>query len=166
MATAKHRALDIVRRERKTRAFAPEMGRLLETEWTLAPLMEEAFFPDTIRDAELRMMFSCCHPRLPEEAQLALVLNVLCGFGPSEIAAALLTGRTAIEKRISRGKKALSSAQRLFDLSDAEFESRLSTVQRALYLLFNEGYHGASETAVRAELCEQALRLTLSLVEH
>lgn len=166
MATAKHRALDVVRREGKTRAFAPEMGRLLETEWTLAPVMEEAFFPEVIRDAELRMMFSCCHPLLAEEAQLALVLNVLCGFGADEIASSLLMSRAAIEKRIARAKKTLTRAKRLFDLADAEFDERLSTVRRALYLLFNEGYHGASASAVRTELCEQALRLTLLLCEH
>ena len=81
MATAKNRALDVVRRERTARTFAPEMGRLLETEWTLAPLVDEAFAAHTMRDEQLRMMFSCCHPRLPEEAQLALILNILCGFG-------------------------------------------------------------------------------------
>src|SRR5262245_58442527 len=141
MATAKNRALDIVRRERTARTFAPEMGRLLETEWTLAPLVDEAFASQTIRDEQLRMMFSCCHPQLPEEAQLALILNILCGFGAHEIASALLTGRAGIEKRIARGKKALASARMLFDLGDAEFASRLATVRRALYLLFNEGYH-------------------------
>jgi RNA polymerase sigma-70 factor (ECF subfamily) len=167
MATAKNRALDIVRRERTARAFAPEMGRLLETEWTLAPLVDEAFAAETIRDEQLRMMFSCCHPRLPEEAQLALILNILCGFGAREIANALLTGRAAIEKRIARGKQVLAEARRLFDLGDAEFAARLSTVRRALYLLFNEGYHGASAvSAVRAELCAEALRLTALLREH
>ena len=144
MATAKNRALDIVRRERTARAFAPEMGRLLETEWTLAPLVDEAFAAGTIRDEQLRMMFSCCHPRLPEEAQLALILNILCGFGAREIASALLTGHAAIEKRIARGKQVLAEARRLFELGDAEFAARLSTVRRALYLLFSEGYHGAS----------------------
>src|SRR5215813_1004952 len=167
MATAKNRALDIVRRERTARTFAPEMGRLLETEWTLAPLVDEAFASQTIRDEQLRMMFSCCHPRLPEEAQLALILNILCGFGANEIANAFLTGRAAIEKRVARGKKALAGARTLFDLGDAEFVARLSTVLRALYLLFNEGYHGASAaSAVRAELCDEAIRLTALLREH
>jgi RNA polymerase sigma factor (sigma-70 family) len=167
MATAKNRALDIVRRERTARTFAPEMGRLLETEWTLGPAIDEAFAAHTIRDEQLRMMFSCCHPHLPEEAQVALILNVLCGFGANEIASAFLTGLSAIEKRISRGKKVLASSKSLFDLKDAEFASRLSTVRRALYLLFNEGYHGASaESAVRIELCEEALRLTALLAEH
>jgi len=167
MATAKNRALDIVRRERTARAFAPEMGRLLETEWTLASAVDEAFAAHTVRDEQLRMMFSCCHPRLPEEAQLALILNILCGFGASEIAGAFLTGRAAVEKRISRGKKALAGTKTLFNLSDAEFAERLSTVRRALYLLFSEGYHGSStESAVRAELCEEAIRLTKLLGEH
>jgi RNA polymerase sigma factor (sigma-70 family) len=167
MTTAKNRALDVIRRERTALTFAPEMGRLLQTEWTIAPVVEEAFAAHTIRDEQLRMMFSCGHPRLPEEAQVALILNILCGFGASEIASAFLTGRAAIEKRISRGKKVLASARRLFDLSDAQFTLRLSAVRRALYLLFNEGYHGASgESAVRAELCAEAMRLTTLLREY
>ena len=166
MTVAKRRALDIVRRERTARTFAPELGRVLESEWTLAPAVEEAFAGSTIRDEQLRMMFSCCDPRLPEEVQVALVLNVLCGFGASEIASAFLTSRAATEKRMSRGKKSLASSQRLFDLADADFEPRLSAVRRALYLLFNEGYHGASaEAAVRTDLCGEAIRLTMLLLE-
>src|SRR6266702_1782770 len=167
MTAAKNRALDLVRRERTARTFAPEISRWLETEWTLAPIVDEAFAAHAIRDEQLRMMFSCCHPRLAEEVQVALVLNILCGFGAGEIAGAFLTGRAAIEKRISRGKKVLAGSARLFDLADAEFPPRLSAVRRALYLLFNEGYHGAStESAVRAELCHEAIRLTLLLLEH
>lgn len=167
MATAKNRAIDVLRRERTARTFAPELGRLLETEWTLAPLLDEAFAPDAIRDEQLRMMFSCCHPRVPQVARLALILNILCGFGTREIASALLLGEAAVEKRISRGKAALASAKTLFDLADDQFEARLETVRRALYLLFNEGYHGASpESPVRAELCSEALRLALLLREH
>lgn len=72
-----------------------------------------------------------------------------------------------MHKRISRGKKVLATSKRLFDLTDAEFASRLSVVQRALYLLFNEGYHGASaESAVRADLCQEATRLVLLLIDH
>jgi RNA polymerase sigma-70 factor (ECF subfamily) len=166
MAVAKHRALDVVRRERTARTFAPELARMLESEWTLVPTVEEAFDVSSIRDEQLRMMFSCCDPRLAEDVQVALVLNILCGFGAPEIAAAFLTSRAAMEKRISRGKKALAEAKRLFDLADAEFPARLSAVRRALYLLFNEGYHGASaEAAVRTELCGEAIRLTMLLVE-
>jgi RNA polymerase sigma-70 factor (ECF subfamily) len=70
-----------------------------------------------------------------------------------------------MEKRIARGKKALAEAKQLFDLADAEFGPRLSAVQRALYLLFNEGYHGSSEAAVQQELCAEAMRLTMLLIE-
>ena len=167
MATAKNRALDVVRRERTARAFAPEVGRLLETEWTTAAIVDEAFAAHRISDEQLRMMFSCCDPRLPEEAQVALILNILCGFGANEIANAFLTGRAAVEKRISRGKKVLGSSRRLFDLADADFAPRLRAVRRALYLLFNEGYHGASrESPVRVELCHEAIRLTALLREY
>jgi RNA polymerase sigma-70 factor (ECF subfamily) len=166
MAVAKHRALDVVRRERTARLFAPELARLLESEWTLVPTIEEAFTGATIRDEQLRMMFSCCDPRMPEAGQIALVLNILCGFGAGEIASAFLITQAAAEKRISRGKKVLAESNRLFDLTDADFAARLSVVDRALYLLFNEGYHSASpQAAVRAELCDEAIRLTQLLAE-
>jgi RNA polymerase sigma-70 factor (ECF subfamily) len=167
MKTAKHRALDVLRRERTARTFAPELGRLLESEWTLVPMVEERFGESAIKDDLLRMMFSCCHPRLPEEAQVALVLHILCGFGAREIAAAFLSSDAAIHKRLARAKKVLASSKRLFDLGDADFGARLSAVHRALYLLFNEGYHGASAgTAVRVELCHEAIRLVRLLVDH
>jgi RNA polymerase sigma factor (sigma-70 family) len=161
MATAKNRALDILRRERTARTYAPELSRLLESEWTLTPVVEQAFGESAIRDDQLRMMFSCCHPQLPEIAQVALKLNILCGFGVKEIAGAFLTKHAAMEKRIARGKRVLASSTRLFDLShERDLPQRLSAVQRALYLLFNEGYHGAHpELAVRADLCVEAMRL-------
>ena len=96
MATARHRAIDVIRRERTARTFAPDVVRVLEHGGTLDPVIDEAFAGAAIRDEQLRMMFSCCHPRLAEDAQIALVLNVLCGFGASEIAAAFLVGRAAM----------------------------------------------------------------------
>lgn len=168
MATAKNRALDVLRRERTARTFAPELGRLLESEWTLAPVVEELFGANQIKDDQLRVMFSCCHPRLPEEAQVALVLHILCGFSVSEVAGAFVSTHAAMEKRISRAKKALAQSKKLFDIADSkDFAARLAAVQRALYLLFNEGYHGASpEAAVRTELCQEAMRLNRLLLEH
>jgi RNA polymerase sigma-70 factor (ECF subfamily) len=168
MATAKNCALDMLRRERTARTYAPELGRLLESEWTLAPVIEEAFAPKAIKDDLLRMMFSCCHPRLADEAQVALVLHILCGFSVDEIASALVSTHAAIEKRIIRGKKTLAKSKKLFDITaPAEFSSRLPAVHTALYLLFNEGYHGANpEFAVRSELCREAMRLTAVLLEH
>jgi len=156
MTTAKNRALDILRRERTARTYAPELTRFLESEWTLAPTVHEVFAAHSIPDDELRMMFSCCHPRLPENAQVALILNILSGFSTGEIAAAFLNSRAATEKRIARGKKTL-----------ADLTTRLTAVHRAIYLLFNEGYHSASEeTPIRTELCREAMRLAALLLAH
>jgi len=168
MATAKHCALDVLRRERTARTFAPELGRWLQSEGTLAPVVEELFGPNALKDDLLRMMFSCCHPRLPEEVQVALVLHILCGFSVDEIASAFVSSHAAIEKRITRAKKVLAGSKRLFDITaPADFSGRLSAVQQALYLLFNEGYHGSSaEAAVRSELCHEAMRLVALLLEH
>src|SRR5262245_29214437 len=168
MATAKNRAIDVLRRERTARTFAPELGRLLESEWTIVPIVEEQFGATAIKDDQLRMMFSCCNPRLPEEAQVALVLHILCGFRVDEIASAFVSSHAAGEKRISRAKKLLAESKKLFDISGPDdFSRRLIAVQRALYLLFNEGYHGASpESAVRAELCREAMRLAALLLAH
>ena len=145
MATAKHRALDVLRRERTARTFAPELERWLESEWTAAPVVEELFGANAIKDDQLRMMFSCCHPRLAEEAQVALVLNILCAFSVNEIANAFVSNDAAIGKRISRAKKTLAGSKRLFDVSGADdFSRRLP--------------------AVHAELCQEAMRLTALLL--
>jgi RNA polymerase sigma-70 factor (ECF subfamily) len=140
---------------------------LLETEWTLAPVVEELFDAKALQDDVLRMMFSACHPGLSEEAQVSLVLHIVCGFSVGEIAAAFLSHEAAIEKRIARAKKVLAASRRLFDLRDSDCLTRLAAVHRALYLLFNEGYHGASrESPVRSELCGEAMRLAALLLEH
>jgi RNA polymerase sigma factor (sigma-70 family) len=168
LTVAKNRALDVLRRERTARTFAPELTRLFESEWTLVPTLDEQLSPHAIKDDLLRMMFSCCDPRLREESQVALVLNILCGFSVDEVAGAFVAGHAAIEKRITRAKKVLAQSQRLFDIADAsEFSSRLPVVQRSLYLLFNEGYHSASpEFAVRTDLCREAMRLAAVLRDH
>jgi len=168
MAAAKNRAVDVLRRERTARTYAPELGRLLESEWTLVPVVQELFSPHAIKDDELRMIFSCCHPRLAEETQVVLILHLLCGFSAAEVAGAFVSSLASIEKRITRAKKVLAGSKRLFEIANAsDFSTRLPAVQRALYLLFNEGYHGASaESAVRAELCREAIRLTTILLTH
>jgi len=168
MTAAKNRAIDVLRRERTARTFAPEVARWLETEWTLRPTVDAFFAAASIQDDQLRMMLSCCHPRLPEAAQLAVILQVLCGFSVDEIASAFLDRPAAVEKRVTRAKKALAASKALFDLGDGgELAARLPVVHRALYLLFNEGYHGASpQSAVRAELVQEAMRLVSLLLEH
>ena len=134
-------SLDVLRRERTARTYEPELSWLLQSEWPLAPVVVQEMFNDgAIKDDQLRMMFTCCHPRLPEEAQVMLVLHILCGFSIAEVASAFVTGYTAVEKRIPRAKKTLTGLKTLFDTqAPAQFSARLPAVQRALYLLFNEG---------------------------
>ncbi len=167
MTAAKRRAIDVLRRERTASDFAPQLASALASEWTLVPTVTELFGAGAIEDDQLRMIFSCCAPALSETAQIMLVLNLVCGFSVAEIAGAFLSGQAAVEKRIARGKKALAAAKELFDFDDAAFAARLDAVHAALYLLFNEGYHGASpRDAVRVELCREAMRLGLLLSEH
>ena len=168
MATAKNRALDVLRRERTARTFEPELSRFLQSEWTLAPAVQEMFAAHALKDDLLRMMFSCCQPRLSEEAQITLILHILCSFSVGEVANAFVSTHAATEKRITRAKKVLAQSRKLFDVARTEdVAARLPAVHRALYLLFNEGYHGASpESAIRADLCREAMRLTALLLEH
>jgi RNA polymerase sigma factor (sigma-70 family) len=167
LRAAKNRAIDVLRRERTARKFAPELGRLIESEWTLVPSVNEYFKPEAIEDDQLRMMFSCCDPGISEESQIALILHLLCGFTAAEIASAFLSKRDAVAKRIERGKNGLAARKSLFDLSDRDLPARLAAVQRALYLLFNEGYHGASpQSVVRAQLCREAVRLAALLLAN
>jgi len=160
---ARNRAVSLLRRERTARRFAPEIVRLADAEGapTESPV---AHLPPALRDDELRMMFSCCHPDIPEDAQVALVLSLLSGFSAHELAEAFLVSRAAMEKRLSRAKKMLSGTRGLFELGARDFETRLVAVHRALYLLFNEGYHGASpDAAVRLDLCREALAALMAL---
>src|SRR5579863_6219135 len=167
MKAARNRAIDVLRRERTARNLVPELGRLLNSEWTMVATVDELFRAEVIEDDQLRMMFSCCDPRLSEDAQVALTLYLLCRFTIREIAAAFLVKDATIEKRVERGKKILANSKRLFDFADAELPVRLSAVHRALYLTFNEGYHGASrEMPVRSELCRESMRLAELLLHN
>jgi RNA polymerase sigma-70 factor (ECF subfamily) len=168
MAAAKNRAIDVLRSEKRSRAFAPDVGHMLATEWTLVPTVTALFEEHEVRDDQLRMMFSCCHPRLPAIGQVTLILNVLCGFSAGEIASAFLTNEAAVEKRLQRAKKMIARSGTLFEVAGAEdLGARIEAVERALYLMFNEGYHGAHpQLAVRSDLCEEAIRLAGLLLSH
>lgn len=168
MQAARNRAIDVIRRDRTRRRFAPDLEHLLESEWTLAPTVGSLMLDSEIHDGQLRMMFSCCAPNLAPEAQVALILKILCGFSVPEIARAFLSSTAAIEKQLARGKKVLQQSPSLFEVSEpAQIQKRIESVHQALYLLFNEGYHAThDEAAIREDLCEEAIRLAVLLAEH
>ncbi|MEP6584130.1 MAG: sigma-70 family RNA polymerase sigma factor [Ginsengibacter sp.] len=121
-----------------------------------------------INDSQLQMLFAICNPVISQEAQIGLALRILCGFGIGEIANAFLTNKETINKRLLRAKEKLRYEKSAIEFpNDAEINKRLHTVLTTLYLLFNEGYYSESKDAVmRNELCLEAMRLTLLLIEN
>ena len=166
MRVARNRAIDLLRRDNQLRYFAPELVHLLRLREELpgeTPALEEE-----IQDDQLRMMFSCCHPELSTDAQVTLILKTLCGFSVSEIAHSLLASKDSIEKRLGRARKLFRLSGTFVEITNAsDIPKRLEAVYQAIYLLFNEGYHGSrSEPTVREDLCFEAIRLALLLSEH
>ncbi|HKP91120.1 MAG TPA: RNA polymerase sigma factor [Thermoleophilaceae bacterium] len=161
MATAKHRAIDRLRRaslhERKT----AELVRDLERSGPAGPPDPAAAVDDFIEDDLLRLIFTTCHPVLSAEARVALTLRLLGGLTTAEIARAYLVAESTIGQRIVRAKKTLAAANVPFEVPERdELQERLRSVLEAIYLIFNEGYSpAAGDSWVRAELLEEALRL-------
>lgn len=166
--TAKNLALDVLRREK---SFAGKEAAIVAwiEQSTSGPARDEAGFDENeIRDDRLRLLFVCCHPHLPQEAQVALALKTLCGFDTIEISKAFLSTEASIAKRLTRAKQRLRDDGIPFEMpSGANLSARLQAVLQTLYLLFNEGYKASGgERLVREELCFEAIRLMTFLVEH
>ncbi|MDZ4287406.1 MAG: sigma-70 family RNA polymerase sigma factor [Prosthecobacter sp.] len=168
MQTAKHLALDLIRRETSFQQKQPRIIEFIEQRLADTDTAGTPRFDDEIKDDRLRLMFTCCHPQLPQEAQTALALKVLCGFSPLEIASAFLTSEAAIAKRLTRARQRLQEENVAFEIpSGIELPTRLDAVLQILYLLFNEGYKASSgDRLIREELCSEAIRMTTLLVGH
>ncbi|RNG38862.1 RNA polymerase sigma factor [Streptomyces botrytidirepellens] len=156
MATAKHRAIDLVRRKETYARKLAEVGRALEDVPPPDPVD-----PDDIDDDLLRLIFTACHPVLSPEARIALTLRLLGGLTTEEIARAFLASDAAVAQRIVRAKRSLAKARVPFEVPYGEDRAaRLSSVLEVIYLIFNEGYSAtAGDDLVRPALCEDALRL-------
>ncbi|MFI6144020.1 RNA polymerase sigma factor [Streptomyces sp. NPDC051109] len=156
-ATAKHRAIDLVRRKETYARKLAEVGRTLED----VPPPAEPAAPDDIDDDLLRLIFTACHPVLATEARIALTLRLMGGLTTQEIARAFLAPEPTVAQRIVRAKRALAKAGVPFEVPyGADREERLASVLEVIYLIFNEGYSAtAGEDLVRPALCEDALRL-------
>src|ERR1700732_3307423 len=161
MATAKHRAIDHLRRERMLTRKHEALGHELEMEQQTNGGKLEASADDEIGDDLLRLVFIACHPLLSTEARTALTLRLLAGLTTEEIARAFLVPEPAIAQRIVRAKRTLADAHVPFEVPRGEeFTARISSVLQVIYLLFNEGYSAtAGDDWMRPALCEDALRL-------
>lgn len=160
MATAKHRAVDLVRRKETYARKLAEVGRTLED---VPPPEEEGALadPESIDDDLLRLIFTACHPVLATDARIALTLRLMGGLTTQEIARAFLCPEPTVAQRIVRAKRALAKAGVPFEVPyGADRDERLASVLEVIYLIFNEGYSAtAGDDLVRPALCEDALRL-------
>jgi RNA polymerase sigma factor (sigma-70 family) len=171
MTSAKHRAIDHLRRRKLLELKHEELGRELEFQQELqqerALADFEAAVEDDIGDDLLRLVFTACHPVLSPEARVALTLRLLGGLTTEEIAHAFLVPEPTVAQRIVRAKRTLAEARVPFEVPRAdELAARLSSVLEVLYLIFNEGYSATrGDDWMRPALCEEALRLGRVLAE-
>ena len=167
MATAKHRAIDLLRRRTLLERKHQELGRELEARQEKAAPDLVAALDDDVGDDLLRLMFTACHPALSTEARVALTLRLLGGLTTEEIARAFLVSEPTVAQRIVRAKRTLAEAHVPFEVPrGADRAARLSSVLEVLYLVFNEGYSAtAGDDWMRPALCEDALRLGRMLAE-
>lgn len=165
---ARNKAIDHIRRLQKFNEISPRYAYLLQKEEATAATANPLFLSGEIHDAQLRMMFACSHPSIPEESRIAFTLKTLCGLNTHEIAKAFLTSEDTINKRIYRAKEKIKTEKiRLEVPAGGELVARLDVVLRSLYLLFNEGYNSSHpEQLIRDGLCEDALRLCFLLTEQ
>ena len=165
---AKYKAVNIVNREKYKRNYASEAAQYLQSEWTVEPALNHIFTDKEIADDQLRMIFTCCHPSISTDSQIALTLKTLYGFSIPEISKAFLTTDENINKRLVRARKTIKAINISFEVPvGAELEQRLKSVLETIYLLFNEGYNASSgNDLIRFELCEEAIRLAEIISEN
>ena len=156
---ARNRAIDVIRRHARERNFAEDYVSQLDSGWTRSTTIEKQLDQDSSDENLLRMMFSLCHPLLSEDTHTTLILKFLCGFGTHELASAYLVSEETIKKRLARGRRKFREQGSLSPV-DAYDADRLPSALNAIYLLFNEGFHGSHSTSpTRVVLCDEALRL-------
>jgi RNA polymerase sigma factor (sigma-70 family) len=167
MATARHRAVDTIRRRALAERKHDLLGRRLERELSGSAPDVDAELDDQIGDDLLSLLFATCHPALSTGARTALTLRLFGGLSTSEVARALLTGEATVAQRIVRAKRTLAEARVPLEVPRGdELAPRLQSVLQVIYLIFNEGYAAtAGRQWMRPELCEEALRLGRILAE-
>jgi RNA polymerase sigma-70 factor, ECF subfamily len=153
--TARHSAIDRLRRAKKIIAVGESLDSLQDA------LQSPSAEPDLLSDDLLRLLFTCCHPALPEEGRVALTLKTVSGFGVQEIARAFLTSTTTIQQRLVRAKRKIRELSLPYELpTGAELSERRQSVLVVLYLMFNEGYTATdSSRLLQEELCREAIRV-------
>jgi RNA polymerase sigma-70 factor (ECF subfamily) len=161
VSTAHHKGVDMLRRRARFDSKRDELQKLAELEQQISEAEENMLRPDGVSDDRLRLIFTCCHPALVLEAQVALTLRTLCGLSTEEIARAFLVPLPTMAQRLVRAKQKIRDAGIPYQVpAKPELQERLDAVMLVVYLVFNEGYSASSGDAViRRELCAEAIRL-------
>jgi len=165
---AKNKALNIVNREKYKRQYSAETSHYLQSSWTAEPALDYLFSSTQIQDDQLRMIFTCCHPVMNPDSQIALALKTICGLSIPEIARAFLTSEENISKRLVRARQKIREQKIPFEIPQGgELKKRQQAVLNTIYLLFNEGYSASTgKNLIRYTLCEEAIRLTEIISTH
>ncbi|MBN8856000.1 MAG: hypothetical protein BGO55_15295 [Sphingobacteriales bacterium 50-39] len=166
MQVARNRTIDLIRRQQKMSDISEELRLRLQTGTEDA--IQQFFLDTEIADSQLRMIFTCCHPALNTEDQVALTLKTVSGLSAAEIAKALVSNDATIQKRLYRAKEYIKEHSIRFEIPvGQELHHRLESVYTVLYLLFNEGYNSSkADELIRYDLCSEAMRLCKLLTEH
>jgi RNA polymerase sigma factor (sigma-70 family) len=165
---ARNKALNIINREKNKRKYSSDVAHFLGSQWTAEPALNYIFSEPQILDDQLRMIFTCCHPAISSDSQVALTLRTLCGFGIPEISKAFLTTEDNINKRLVRARQKIREDKIPFEVPEGKhLEARLAAVLETIYLLFNEGYSASTGNhLIRLELCGEAIRLAEIIADH
>jgi len=166
MQVARNRTVDLIRRQQRFANISSELSMRLQSDTETA--IGQFFLDTEIADSQLRMIFTCCHPDLHPEDQVALTLKTVSGFGVQEIAKALVSNEGAIQKRLYRAREYIRLHDIRFEIpAGLALNDRLDSVYTVLYLLFNEGYNSSkADELIRHDLCAEAMRLCKLLTEH
>ena len=159
LQAARNRAIDVIRRDRRFEALQPEVDA--------GAAVDSALSPEADAENQLAMMFAICDDALSPETHVTVILRLLCGLSPAEIARAFLVDVQTIDRRLHRGRGRLQELGHLHDvLAEADVHARQPSVEQALYLLFNEGYHGSdADNPLHPAMCADAIRLVELLLE-
>lgn len=160
---AKNRVLDIFRKLKTEKKHFPELKNGIEEN-----SINELFLDTEIEDAQLRMIFTACHPKLDPKDQISFALKTISGFSIKEIASALLTKEETIKKRLLRAKRTIKTKNLAFKIPQGkELQERIGSVLAVIYLIFNEGFHSnKKEILIQKELCGEAIRLCKMLLKN
>ena len=165
---AKNKAINILKSKKHKNSFSINSFTFPEKNIKEFEIIDEYFTEENIQDDQLRMIFTCCHPSLTQDSQVALILKTLCGFSIPEIARAFITSNETINKKLVRARQKIREAEIPFQIpGKKEINKRLDSVLETIYLLFNEGYSATSgDKIINYDQCEEAIRLSEMLTEN